>query len=91
MFRHAKFWTPIDRDFEGIDLVTPCGEPRDGGAKESSALQSRLRQHYVAMTRPSHLLCLAMREDSLADKEIEMLKDRGWRLARVSNEGAEWL
>ena len=64
---------------------------KSGGATESPALQSRLRQHYVAMTRPSHLLCLAMREDSFTDKEIDKLKERGWRLARVLNEGAEWL
>lgn len=54
-------------------------------------LQSRLRLHYVAMTRPTHLLCLAMRSDALSDDEIEQLKTRRWRVARVTAEAPEWL
>jgi DNA helicase-2/ATP-dependent DNA helicase PcrA len=64
---------------------------KSGGAKASAALQSRLRQHYVAMTRPSHLLCLTMREDALTAEEIEALKKRGWRLARASDLGPVWI
>jgi putative ATP-dependent endonuclease of OLD family len=52
--------------------------------------QSRLRQHYVAMTRPTHLPCLAMREDALAEDEIAILKARKWRVGRVANGPIQW-
>lgn len=54
-----------------------------GGGSGNDTLLSRLRQHYVAMTRPSHLVCLAMREDCLSNVDVAALKDRGWRVARV--------
>jgi len=43
-------------------------------------MSGRLKLHYVAMTRPSHLLCLAMRRDSLDDAEIATLAARGWHI-----------
>lgn len=60
---------------------------RNGGMKqklrgrpelEGSRMLGRLKLHYVAMTRPSHLLCLAMRRDAFIDSELEILKERGW-------------
>lgn len=60
---------------------------RSGGLKdkkkgppqfESSRLLGRLKLHYVAMTRPSHLLCVAMRKDAFTDEEFGILLDRGW-------------
>ncbi len=62
-----------------------------GGGSENDTLLSRLRQHYVAMTRPSHLVCLAMREDCLLNGDVSELKNRGWRVARVKAAGPEWL
>jgi ATP-dependent DNA helicase UvrD/PcrA len=58
---------------------------RSGGIKkgmtfEGSRLLGRLRLHYVAMTRPSHLLCIAMRKDALDDQEIVTLRERGWQI-----------
>jgi DNA helicase II / ATP-dependent DNA helicase PcrA len=53
---------------------------KSGGASESPTLQGRLRLHYVAMTRPANLLCLAMRSDLLSDNERAVLEGRGWRL-----------
>ena len=38
----------------------------------------RLRLHYVAMTRPTHLLCLAMRKDAFIVGELDSLTGRGW-------------
>jgi DNA helicase II / ATP-dependent DNA helicase PcrA len=64
---------------------------KSGGASENARNISRLRQHYVAMSRPSHLLCLAMREDYLSKLDVSALKNRGWRVARVSGGGAVWL
>ena len=58
------------------------GESRGaGGGKRQPA---RLRAHYVAMTRPTHLLCLAMREDSLADDGAKRkAQERGWLIRQV--------
>jgi hypothetical protein len=49
----------------------------------------RLLQVYVAMTRPTHLLCLALRQSSLgAGKELaanqEKLMARGWQIQHLS-------
>lgn len=64
---------------------------KNGGDKESAALQSRMRLHYVAMTRPSRLLCLAMREEVFNQNEIEKLLERGWKIAKLRPLGTEWL
>ena len=61
-----------------------------GGNGETTAIQSRLRLHYVAMSRPSHLLCLAMREDALNATDIKKIVARGWRVGRVTDAGVEW-
>jgi len=44
---------------------------------------SRLRLHYVAMTRPTHLLCMAMKNSTFNDDEIALLEERGWRIRRL--------
>ena len=53
---------------------------KKGGANGSAALQNRMRLHYVGMTRPANLLCLAMRKDALSDAEQKTLEKRGWKL-----------
>lgn len=55
-----------------------------GGEGQSPAMRRRLKLHYVAMTRPRRLLCLAMRADSWSLDEISALKAQGWRVARVA-------
>lgn len=47
----------------------------------------RMKLHYVAMTRPTHLLCLAVKRGMLEDgrgnldsKKIQTLKQRGWQI-----------
>jgi DNA helicase II / ATP-dependent DNA helicase PcrA len=47
---------------------------------ESTRTLGRLKLHYVAMTRPTHLLCLAMRKDAFADGELEILAGHGWTI-----------
>lgn len=47
---------------------------------EGSRLLSRLKLHYVAMTRPSHLLCLATRKDTFVLEELAALEARGWAI-----------
>lgn len=61
-----------------------------GGSSENARTISRLKQHYVATSRPSHLLCLAMREDGLSHGDVSALKGRGWRVARVAAGGVIW-
>lgn len=47
---------------------------------EGPRILSRLKLHYVAMTRPTHLLCLAMRKDAFGEGELETLTSRGWTI-----------
>lgn len=47
---------------------------------EGPRMLGRLKLHYVAMTRPTHLLCLAMRKDAFNEVELQMLADRGWTI-----------
>jgi ATP-dependent exoDNAse (exonuclease V) beta subunit len=54
-----------------------AGEDNTG---EEAALIERLKLHYVAMTRPSHLLCLAMRSDALKPKDRVAIQARNWRI-----------
>jgi hypothetical protein len=51
-----------------------------GKGGEGVRMQARLKQHYVGMTRPTHLLCLAMK-DTFTSEEIETLKARACYLA----------
>lgn len=55
---------------------------------EDTAMQERLRLHYVAMTRPSHVLCLAMRGDAVDIKHRSALSARGWQLIDCGDGGA---
>lgn len=67
----------------------------------NEALKNRLKLHYVAMTRPARLLCLALKKDTLTDKktgiikekDIKALKKQGWKKIGVlnSNGGCDWL
>lgn len=45
---------------------------------EGVRMLSRLKLHYVAMTRPTHLLCLAMRKDAFNAAELVSLAGHGW-------------
>lgn len=67
-----------------------CGE-REGQGGEGVRMQTRLKQHYVAFTRPTHLLCIAMRDD-LSTVEIHKIKSRAWRVGKVQIGGEiEWI
>jgi DNA helicase-2/ATP-dependent DNA helicase PcrA len=62
-----------------------------GKGSEKTENIARLKQHYVGMTRPSHLLCLAMREDSILDGDLLKLKAQRWRIGRITDTGFVWL
>ncbi len=63
---------------------------RRGGRECKDDDVQRLKRHYVAMTRPTHLLCLAMKERSLSENKIQKLQSR-WRVGRVTSTGMLWL
>lgn len=56
----------------------------------------RLLHTYVAMTRPSHLICVAAPRFALGKDEaaklttIKALRHRGWRVAEITDEGVHW-
>ena len=64
---------------------------RKGWKQQDGVRQrDRLKVHYVAMTRPTHLLCLAMKRSSfetepgtLDNDAIEALRQRGWQIKLV--------
>lgn len=62
-----------------------------GRGREGVRNQKRLREHYVAMTRPTHLLCVAMRLDHTTPEDVGKLKERGWRVRHVRQQDASWL
>jgi hypothetical protein len=66
-------------------------QQKSGKGTEKPTNLSRLKQHYVAMTRPSHLLCLAMREDAFSTEELTDLKNIRWRVGRVTEAEVIWL
>ncbi len=45
--------------------------------------KERMRLVYTAMTRPSHLLCLALRQGGVDDETKDSLINRGWRVVNI--------
>lgn len=64
------------------------GKHQNGAKCASDTAVQRLLQVYVAMTRPTHLLCLALRSGSLGVGEVnasnqEKLIARGWQVQHL--------
>ncbi len=59
-------------------LVGKRPKPGLDNMEEDEALKERLKLHYVAMTRPSHLLCLAMRKDAFTAATLKQMRERNW-------------
>jgi hypothetical protein len=63
---------------------------RSGLTVNKPELRKSLKQHYVAVTRPSHLLCLAMRSDAFKRRRaaFEIGRTHGamppWRVMRAA-------
>jgi DNA helicase II / ATP-dependent DNA helicase PcrA len=62
---------------------------RSNGGQCAVRERERLLSTYVAMTRPTHLLCLAMRTSSVGTGEaltsnLEKLAERGWQVQRLT-------
>lgn len=57
--------------------------------------RKRLLQTYVAMTRPSHMICLAVPRRIFGDAEslarhVSTLRKRGWRTAEIIDGSVQW-
>ncbi|MCW5777146.1 MAG: UvrD-helicase domain-containing protein [Phycisphaeraceae bacterium] len=63
---------------------------RSGAGNDGVQRPRRLKAHYVAMTRPTHLLCLAMKRSTFAGDDgaldadaVSKLQARGWRVIEM--------
>lgn len=56
------------------------GETR--GARRTQEAR-RLRPGYVAITRPSHMLCLAIHADRFIDSDAVSMEQNGWEIIRL--------
>ena len=71
-----------------------CGEKCGAGSKPGPERTDRMRLVYTAVTRPSHLLCLAMRGDAIRQEGAEAetrqrLEQLGWTVKDLdAGEGA---
>lgn len=70
------------------------GKASSGKGARARNIQ-RLLHTYVAMTRPSHLLCLAIPRSALGgdqelDQNIVTLQQKGWRVAEIVCGAAHW-
>ncbi|MCF7202521.1 UvrD-helicase domain-containing protein [Pseudomonas oligotrophica] len=67
------------------------GKYVNGGHCDNDGKRRRLMEMYVAMTRPSHLLCLAIRKSSLgnerkAQQHLEQLQAHGWTVHHLNRD-----
>jgi hypothetical protein len=62
-----------------------------GRQAHNSRIGVGLKQHYVAKTRPTHLLALAMRAEDFTAEQIVALQARAWRVARIGEGGLNWI
>jgi hypothetical protein len=56
---------------------------KSAGIGEGVQNVSRLKQSYVAITRPTHLVAVALRDSAIAadrDQALEQLQERGWEI-----------
>ncbi len=92
---------PLIPDITDEDINWVCSlmglDPFDEPRREFLMRRStqRLLQTYVAMTRPSHLLCLAIPRFALGggdaiDRNIQTLKCKGWRVAEIVDGLVQW-
>jgi len=74
-----------------VELLIPwLNRSTSGGDKVGVHQKSRLKLHYVAMTRPTHLLCLAMKRSTFEDDKgdldqvmIQNMQKCGWQIRTI--------
>lgn len=85
----------LDTHFDGShllrikDWLTGSKAGLAAGARKER-VRTSLKQHYVAVTRPSHLLCIAMRRNSLTDAELALMRARNWTVGDIVEETIVW-
>lgn len=72
-----------------LELILPWFTKKKYGWKKADGVrqEARLKLHYVAMSRPTHLLCLAMKQGVLNDEQMNTIRTHGWRLIQVQQDG----
>ncbi|NQY38238.1 MAG: ATP-dependent helicase [Alteromonadaceae bacterium] len=78
------FWN--DHNLEKL-LPWIYGDTKGWNKKNGERQKNRLKSHYVAMTRPTHLLCLAMKRSSVDNDALVLLKKNGWKVREISKNG----
>jgi len=70
------------------DLMPWLDGSQSGGTSVTNRQQTRLKTHYVAMTRPTHLLCLAMKCSTMDadDARRRTLEARGWEIRQLAGQ-----
>ncbi|MHB9100556.1 MAG: UvrD-helicase domain-containing protein [Sulfuricella sp.] len=73
-----------------LELILPWFTQKKYGWKKADGVrqEARLKLHYVAMTRPTHLLCLAMKQSVLNAEHMGVIRTLGWRLLQVKPDGS---
>lgn len=74
-----------------LEMLVPWLDGSKSGDQQFGVQQkTRLKVHYVAMTRPTHLLCLAMKRSTFEDskreldhEDVQKLEGRGWQIRLV--------
>jgi hypothetical protein len=67
-----------------LQTLLPWLDGRQSGGKSAPVRKKdRLKPTYVAMTRPTHLLCLALKRSSVNETDIANLTTHGWRIAEI--------
>jgi DNA helicase-2/ATP-dependent DNA helicase PcrA len=68
-----------------IETALPVISGIESGFKKLSKLQQeQMRNLYVAMSRPTKLLCLAANEERVPQPVIDALEVKGWIIERVT-------
>ena len=67
-----------------LELLLPWLDGSQSGRPASGTEQlSRLKLHYVAMTRPTHLLCLAMKQWCVDSNVQDKFRNCGWQIRNI--------
>jgi DNA helicase II / ATP-dependent DNA helicase PcrA len=76
-----------------LELILPWITQKKNGWKKADGIrqEARLKLHYVAMTRPTHLLCLAMKQGASNNEHMGVIRTLGWRLLQVQPDGSTTL
>ncbi|NRB39738.1 MAG: UvrD-helicase domain-containing protein [Pseudomonadales bacterium] len=68
-----------------LEKLLPWLQGGKKGWETGERQKSRLKSHYVAMTRPTHLLCLGMKKSSVDNNAKVLLKKNGWEIREILN------